>query len=177
MNIYWKGVIVIYSEEDRALLIKRPEDKEGTELKVYNIEVHNYEDVEDEARDLIDFKELWKDAVYHNYTELWYDDWYEDNDSNEVENYISGNRDLMWYEVADYDCYRELRNGDNNCQDIYYEAQCELKEEKTFDNYNDFELWFIENTDVDSSLEYFRDSELWLEILQYFNKDEYVAVL
>jgi hypothetical protein len=87
--------MVIYSSDTQALLIKRPENKESTELKVYNIEVHNFEDIEDEAKDQVDFKELWKDAVYNNYTEQSYDDWYDDNYSSEVSSYIEDNVDFM----------------------------------------------------------------------------------
>lgn len=170
--------MVIYSSDTQALLIKRPENKESTELKVYNIEVHNYEDIEDEAKDQVDFKELWKDAVYNNYTEQSYDDWYDDNYSSEVSSYIEDNVDFMWYEIADYDCYRELRNGDNHCNEIYYEAQCELKEEKTFNSYNELENYFFNYTNIsESDFDSRKDSELCLEIMQYFNKDEYVAVL
>lgn len=176
MDIYWKWVMVIYSSDTQALLIKRPENKESTELTVYNVVVHYYEDIEDVARDLIDLKELWKDAVYNNYTELSFDDWCEDNESNEIEDYIVDNRELMWYEIANYDCYRELRYGDNHCNEIYYEAQCELKEEKTFNSFSELESYIYNYTDI-SDFESRRDSELWLEIMQHFYKDEYVAIL
>ena len=168
--------MVIYSSDTQALLIKKPEDKESTELKVYNIEVHNYEDIEDEAKDQVDFKELWKDAVYNNYTEQSYDDWYDDNYSSEVSSYIEDNVDFMWYRVASYDCYHELRYWGNNCDDVYYEAQCELKEEKTFNSFSELESYIYNYTDI-SDYDSRKDSELWLELAQYFYKDEYVAIL
>lgn len=176
MDIYWKWVMVIYSSDTQALLIKKPEDKESTELTVYNIEVHNYEDIEDEARDQMDFKELWKDAVYNNYTELSFEDWCEDNESSEIENYIGDHIELMWYEVASYECYRELRQWSNHCDDVYYEAQCELKEEKTFNSFSELENYLYNYTDI-SDFDSRKDSELCLELAQYFNKDEYVAIL
>jgi len=87
--------MVIYSSNTQALLIKIPENKESTELTVYNIEVHNYEDIEDAARDQMDFKELWKRDVQNDDTEMSYDDWYDDNSSSETEYYIAENRDFM----------------------------------------------------------------------------------
>lgn len=175
MDIYWKWVMVIYSSNTQALLIKIPENKESTELTVYNIEVHNYEDIEDAARDQMDFKELWKRDVQNDDTEMSYDDWYDDNSSSETEYYIAENRDFMWYEVASYDCYRELRKW-SNCNDIYYEAQCELKEEKTFNSFSELENYIYNYTDI-SDYDSRNDSELRLELAQYFYKDEYVAIL
>lgn len=176
MDIYWKWVMVIYSSDTQALLIKRPENKESTELTVYNVVVHYYEDIEEAARDQMDFKELWKRDVQNDDTEMSYDDWYDDNSSSEIEYYIEENRDFMWYEIANYDCYRELRNGDNHCTDIYYEAQCELKEELTFNSFTELENYIYNYTDI-SDYDSRKDSELWLELAQYFYKDEYVAIL
>jgi hypothetical protein len=84
--------------------------------------------------------------------------------------------DFMWYRVASYDCYHELRYWDNHCDDIYYEAQCELIEEKTFNSFTELENYIYNYTDI-SDYDSRKDSELWLELAQYFYKDEYVAIL
>ena len=157
----------IYNDWDEHLFAKF--DLENKKLLVKEIHIRDYSDLEEDAENIIDFKELWKNEVSEGYTEDSLDEWIDTNKSNLISDFCNDNdRDREVEGDSDIQSYLE-RYGWSYWFTVYYDTQVELKGEESFTSFEEFKEYYdnySEYSDWDSLSE-----EVQLEIQMFFEQD------
>lgn len=172
--LFWNHYKFLADTWDDYIFVKQvSEGAEEKKLTLIHFLYHDYDVVENIARENVDFKQRRIDAVNEWATDDGYNDWLEDNECELVEDEARENG-LMWYDIVDYDLYSDARNHISN---LYYNNQLELIAEKTIESIEELNS-FIENSllsgigGVDDYSE-----ELYDIICDYFIEWEYIAIL